>query len=101
MATPVTPTLSLHDALPILLPPGEREVMLRTSDGINLAASWVPPRNGAAVVLVHGSGGDRGGAVPRRHPACSEVDSVARRSQEHTSELQSPVPLVCRLLLAK
>src|SRR4051812_10759375 len=49
-----------------VLPPGQREVMLRTSDGINLAASWVPPRNGAAVVLVHGSGGDRGGGIASR-----------------------------------
>src|SRR5690348_18167135 len=27
--------------------------------------------------------------------------SIARRSEEHTSELQSPVHLVCRLLLEK
>src|SRR5690348_17976992 len=29
------------------------------------------------------------------------VDHVAARSEEHTSELQSPVHLVCRLLLEK
>src|SRR5690348_17811716 len=29
------------------------------------------------------------------------VKSVASRSEEHTSELQSPVHLVCRLLLEK
>src|SRR5438876_4833794 len=34
------------------------------------------------------------GARSRRH-------CVARRSEEHTSELQSPVHLVCRLLLEK
>src|SRR5690348_17912864 len=28
-------------------------------------------------------------------------DAVAERSEEHTSELQSPVHLVCRLLLEK
>src|SRR2546426_5787405 len=33
---------------------------------------------------------------PRRHPACGR-----RRSEEHTSELQSPCNLVCRLLLEK
>src|SRR6266581_1276358 len=33
--------------------------------------------------------------TPRRGPCC------ASRSEEHTSELQSPVHLVCRLLLAK
>src|SRR5690348_17443552 len=32
-------------------------------------------------------------------PACSS--SAAARSEEHTSELQSPVHLVCRLLLEK
>src|SRR5690348_17952840 len=31
----------------------------------------------------------------------SPVTSVVRRSEEHTSELQSPVHLVCRLLLEK
>src|SRR4051812_49718460 len=30
-----------------------------------------------------------------------EVDKIARRSEEHTSELQSHVNLVCRLLLEK
>src|SRR5438876_5510365 len=35
--------------------------------------------------------------VPRMtHPPCSRT-----RSEEHTSELQSPVHLVCRLLLEK
>src|SRR2546426_2847714 len=33
--------------------------------------------------------------------AYSLVDSPARRSEEHTSELQSPCNLVCRLLLEK
>src|SRR5205807_8631315 len=31
----------------------------------------------------------------------SSVSSIARRSEEHTSELQSPCNLVCRLLLEK
>src|SRR5690348_17777205 len=36
-------------------------------------------------------------------PAAAEglVRSARRRSEEHTSELQSPVHLVCRLLLEK
>src|SRR5256885_9595379 len=34
-----------------------------------------------------------------RHRA--EVDAFAQRSEEHTSELQSPCNLVCRLLLEK
>src|SRR5256885_11929472 len=44
------------------------------------------------------------GPIPRswRVATLSEVASVnARRSEEHTSELQSPCNLVCRLLLEK
>src|SRR5256885_7073706 len=33
--------------------------------------------------------------------ASSPVNSCCRRSEEHTSELQSPCNLVCRLLLEK
>src|SRR5438876_6370658 len=29
------------------------------------------------------------------------IESIGKRSEEHTSELQSPVHLVCRLLLEK
>src|SRR5690348_17608797 len=54
--------------------------------------------------------GDRG--VERRHRACLDFLADVRgrthrlfgrqsRSEEHTSELQSPVHLVCRLLLEK
>src|SRR5690348_18003991 len=35
------------------------------------------------------------------HRACRGAGHVAHRSEEHTSELQSPVHLVCRLLLEK
>src|SRR5437762_11476198 len=34
-------------------------------------------------------------------PVGDEIDLVRRRSEEHTSELQSPMYLVCRLLLEK
>src|SRR2546422_11652924 len=64
-------TLSLHDALPIFLP-------LR---------SWnaATARNDRALLLERGA--------PIRLPR--------RRSEEHTSELQSRLHLVCRLLLEK
>src|SRR5690348_17391020 len=39
------------------------------------------------------------GAVRGRRAACPKTPT--RRSEEHTSELQSPVHLVCRLLLEK
>src|SRR5690348_17470739 len=56
--------------------------------------------------------GDRLGArrgdaqdVPRRRALLADRDRSGgprrRRSEEHTSELQSPVHLVCRLLLEK
>src|SRR5438105_11430239 len=38
---------------------------------------------------------------PARAPRCPRRSSRALRSEEHTSELQSRVDLVCRLLLEK
>src|SRR2546426_6101856 len=70
-------TLSLHDALPILA---------RRSG----PSPWRRPR-----ALRHG---------PRRWPpgACrARSGATTARSEEHTSELQSPCNLVCRLLLEK
>jgi hypothetical protein len=40
-----------------------RDVSFRASDGIRLSGWYVPSRNGAAIVLVHGGGGDRTGTV--------------------------------------
>src|SRR5947208_13340551 len=69
-------TLSLHDALPILLK-------------IDIVAKL--PANSPLTVPL---------SVP---PAWAKFDEVAVevRSEEHTSELQSPDHLVCRLLLEK
>src|SRR5215467_16315329 len=64
-------TLSLHDALPICDPDGP-----------------VPPRPGQAGPAQRD---DRDRARGHR----------CHRSEEHTSELQSPCNLVCRLLLEK
>src|SRR5439155_16155663 len=47
-----------------------------------------------------GSGGGAGGTVPAVRQRTSRSDS-GRRSEEHTSELQSRGHLVCRLLLEK
>src|SRR5260370_5969908 len=38
---------------------------------------------------------------PRPHACCIPAPSAPRRSEEHTSELQSHLNLVCRLLLEK
>src|SRR5690348_17991347 len=40
-------------------------------------------------------------AAPRTVAAPASLMTKRRRSEEHTSELQSPVHLVCRLLLEK
>src|SRR5256885_8815792 len=55
-------------------------------------------RKGASLALLDTNAEDLAESCAR----CSEVGVVARsRSEEHTSELQSPCNLVCRLLLEK
>src|SRR5260370_31482889 len=39
--------------------------------------------------------------LPRRYLAVHSAEEIAPRSEEHTSELQSHLNLVCRLLLEK
>jgi dienelactone hydrolase len=39
------------------------DVTFRSSDGLRLSGWYVPSRNGAAIVVVHGGGGTRAGAV--------------------------------------
>src|SRR5687768_18287798 len=79
-------TLSLHDALPILL--GD-ESRLR----VELAAGVAHCRPVVIDDVVGGEGEDRGDEEAA-HPRDA-------RSEEHTSELQSRLHLVCRLLLEK
>src|SRR5258708_8592956 len=45
--------------------------------------------------------GRRGGAARGLAAAHRRISGLHRRSEEHTSELQSPDHLVCRLLLEK
>src|SRR3712207_8193438 len=66
-------TLSLHDALPISC--------RRSTAGLRSRASDWP--------------------ISRRTPTASRSSDRDRRSEEHTSELQSRQYLVCRLLLEK
>src|SRR3712207_8381100 len=82
-------TLSLHDALPICRP-GSRQVARRARTTTAVAARRrrrSPSRD---------SGCRRAPAAARRRAA-----PWTRRSEEHTSELQSRPYLVCRLLLEK
>src|SRR5205807_9377833 len=84
---PHVSTLSLHDALPICARPA-------CSPGHHRARA---PSSGAA----------RRRLPPEwctrriRHRARRRTPAFVRRSEEHTSELQSPCNLVCRLLLEK
>src|SRR5207248_8168365 len=57
-----------------------------------------------AVPVIENGGHDQAGAAhepEHRHDAPDGDDETGVRSEEHTSELQSPYDLVCRLLLEK
>src|SRR5258708_36179061 len=79
-------TLSLHDALPISGARGAQGVVAQSRDHER-------PRRHA---LREGQADRRA----RAHEARARL-TKALRSEEHTSELQSPDHLVCRLLLEK
>src|SRR5207248_10949918 len=78
-------TLSLHDALPIFRPARSASSM---------------PRSEASCPAASASKARR--TVEHKRRSSDTWFSVrAVRSEEHTSELQSPYDLVCRLLLEK
>src|SRR5437762_13523174 len=79
--TPEPHTLSLHDALPIWA--------ARTTTRTNPAPRRRAPFTCRRLWPAAGR--------PRARPSSRD----AGRSEEHTSELQSPMYLVCRLLLEK
>src|SRR5207244_9195683 len=86
-------TLSLHDALPIFPELPQRVLAVAARDVA------VEPRQGLGGEKEdrHAEQGER----DERHlPAEGQAEGDAR-SEEHTSELQSPDHLVCRLLLEK
>src|SRR5437762_5755376 len=82
-------TLSLHDALPICR--GERAG--------ELAARWF--RRAAALPVTLGPSLGAACVLRQARSWIAELGAAAPRSEEHTSELQSPMYLVCRLLLEK
>src|SRR5690348_11789639 len=65
-------------------------------DRLVLASTWPLPETYDAL---YPEGAARIGALRAHLPETAE--ELATRSEEHTSELQSPVHLVCRLLLEK
>src|SRR5207244_10870567 len=98
--SPLTHTLSLHDALPIS---GRRRSASSSSSR--------PSR--ACPITFRSSSASRTATRPRRSASWSSPTTQLicfvsnkppaewTRSEEHTSELQSPDHLVCRLLLEK
>src|SRR3989454_2483448 len=86
-------TLSLHDALPIWVRVSVQSE--RTAPDGDADAPGAGPRSRELLAARAGGGGARGqGLGARGH-------DFRFRSEEHTSELQSPCNLVCRLLLEK
>src|SRR5438034_5821402 len=89
-------TLSLHDALPICAEGvGAAELRVQgesRSHSLRHPCVEQPDAAGCAGAHATGLSHERRHIQPRR---------VARRSEEHTSELQSHSDLVCRLLLEK
>src|SRR5205807_5044131 len=92
--------LSLHDALPI---------SVGLNDGLGSAPRKVVthglllfrwPRFGRQVLLGCGYQLIHAGHQFINR-VCDKFEVEGRRSEEHTSELQSPCTLVCRLLLEK
>src|SRR5256885_9049369 len=87
-------TLSLHDALPIFSRP--YSVRSEATSGVAMPSSSLKWRH-RATGTTRKAYSTR--PLMRKNPICSARPSL--RSEEHTSELQSPCNLVCRLLLEK
>src|SRR5690606_41167536 len=86
-ASPALSTLSLHDALPIY------QLLRQVADRLR---RFVEPGD-----LLARLGGDEFMFLLDGRDSAAAVALGEGRSEEHTSELQSPGNLVCRLLLEK
>src|SRR5207248_9344954 len=98
---PAPHTLSLHDALPISKP----SLTQRELDVLQLVAQGRSNKDIARrLAITEGTAKTHVKAILTKLDAISRTEAVAvahKRSEEHTSELQSPYDLVCRLLLEK
>src|SRR5437762_5202123 len=95
MPTSTFYTLSLHDALPISASsPSRARPTSRSLIGGPLQHA---PQGALGVMEPRADGAE----LAADHPGDVVVAHLFQRSEEHTSELQSPMYLVCRLLLEK
>src|SRR5437762_7604798 len=94
-ATPASCTLSLHDALPI----SGTAVLSGPPHGRPCAVRPVSAPSLPSVRTVCPRSRERTGRCRERRARRSVRPRAPYRSEEHTSELQSPMYLVCRLLL--
>ena len=95
-------TLSLHDALPILLQPSGQQKDPESGSLLLFFPIWVHGRVRPAVHPPIAGGNTARSCKKALLPgAVVPLWKAKGRSEEHTSELQSLVNLVCRLLLEK
>src|SRR5262249_62291244 len=97
--TPHISPLSLHDALPIF---ALLSLVLAVGCGGGPPSSSTPdagPQRPAGVALCYTALADGDSSTLAFWSAFTADDRASRRSEEHTSELQSLTHLVCRLLL--
>src|SRR5688500_19704432 len=88
--------LSLHDALPIFQQVGWGAVVTPMVRHLQEIERLQP----VAAVLANASPAFQLRIPGQHQPLAGDLEDQAR-SEEHTSELQSPCNLVCRLLLEK
>src|SRR5438876_8464914 len=105
--------MSIEGGQPILISDKYRGVARLSPDSRWVVAAFedAPKHTEMAVISVDGGelrwpfdvpeGMDWNGHLVWTPDGRGVINSVIRRSEEHTSELQSPVHLVCRLLLEK
>src|SRR5438876_6604839 len=86
--------MNSNNRLPVLMPILALQLVCGCGGGSQSSGSMFPPDiSGSYTITLVGSSG--GSAI--LHSTLKQ----SQRSEEHTSELQSPVHLVCRLLLEK
>src|SRR5207248_11188901 len=94
-------TLSLHDALPIYWAGNDIPNVYANFVNLNPLTNHAWFAAGSTVTLWFNLNPGNGGATGIDEAAVRKAVSYGVRSEEHTSELQSPYDLVCRLLLEK